>query len=512
MSDLERLAASALLGVRRESLPQFSEESVLGQLALQMHAHSAESTLLGMAAAAALYQQAGERPARFVATADPQRIAATAPPLQRLCSVAVSRRLAMILDGYFSFLLRPTLAAMAERGLTAPPELLPDLLELGVKQALLRPLIVAVAGPRGQWLADQNPQRWGWAAPAASTWEGLRQIWQRSDSAARLLLLRQLRQKSPAWARQLLESTWKAETPSSRANYTRALEIGLSMDDEPFLEAALDDRDHTVRRRCAEVLAALTASRMAQRMTRNAADLLTWNDGEIDLVLPQEIAPQLQRDGVLARHMSKSHSVRSVQAIEMLRAVPLMTWTQRWGVSSNTIVAAAGRHRLRATLIRGFASAALSQRDRNWSLALLRESGFDINTLRTVALLDQENFQRLLFEVSANLDEGVALGKGNSYLLVLRRWLHPWSEEMGTLWLQRLQAQRDQGGFRDAPDATVRAAIKQFARDSAPGGIAHVRRVLKTLTRARTPWRTHLLEADAILQFRLQLLRAIEET
>src|SRR5437762_1943286 len=77
--------------------------------------------------------------------------------------------------------------------------------------------------------------------------------WETSPRAARELLLQQLRSTDPARAREQLAQTWETEGADERAAFLATFRTGLSLDDEPFLESALDDRSKVVRRTAADL-------------------------------------------------------------------------------------------------------------------------------------------------------------------------------------------------------------------------------------------------------------------
>src|SRR5206468_3036992 len=84
--------------------------------------------------------------------------------------------------------------------------------------------------------------------------------------ADRLALLEAVRSSEPARGRDLLASTWARDPAADRAALVGLLAVSLSDDDEPFLEAALDDRSANVRQIAAELLARLPNSRRSARM------------------------------------------------------------------------------------------------------------------------------------------------------------------------------------------------------------------------------------------------------
>ena len=84
--------------------------------------------------------------------------------------------------------------------------------------------------------------------------------------------------------------------------FPRDLCGGLSMDDEPFLESALDDKHAEVRRAAAELLSRLAESRLCQRMIARVGPLVQFSEHkgklQIDMTLPDQYTKDMARDGV----------------------------------------------------------------------------------------------------------------------------------------------------------------------------------------------------------------------
>src|ERR671934_6333 len=130
-----------------------------------------------------------------------------------------------------------------------------------VVSVALRPALLEVAGPRGGWLAGHH-EPWSWAAPAGtSEEEPVERRFATAGRTDRLTLLRHLRNQDPGLARQLVAGTWAREPAAERAALLAEFSTGLSDDDEPFLEAALDDRAAAVREAAVDLLARLPSSR-----------------------------------------------------------------------------------------------------------------------------------------------------------------------------------------------------------------------------------------------------------
>jgi hypothetical protein len=233
-------------------------------------------------------------------------------------------------------LLGDLLAAMRDAGYVLPAPMLPDLLDIAVRTAALRPAIASVLGPRGVWLAGHrpdwqevadagpasaaSPDRPGGAAAAARArrrddvtgpgdalrpggaagpGDALRpggaarsdnalrpggaagsgdgggpEVWRVGTPAERLACLAGLRERDPAAARELLAAGWTRESKSERVLLIGALGQGLAAEDEEFLENALDDRAAEVSQAARRLLARLPGSAFSRRAAERAAGVL----------------------------------------------------------------------------------------------------------------------------------------------------------------------------------------------------------------------------------------------
>ena len=273
------------------------------------------------------------------------------------------------------------LAALAVAGQRVRDDALPALLEHGRGEADAREAILPVLGERGRWLAAQNPD-WGWAVGAVDDEEA---IWQTGERAARELLVRRLRRTEPARARDLVAATWTEEPPTTRAAFLEAFEVGLSLADEPFLEAALDDRRKEVRTVAARLLARLPESGLARRMVERVEPLLRIAPGEqrallalkvgrkarISVSLPAACDKSMTRDGVEPKPPygvgEKTWWLR-----QMAAAIPPSHWTRTSGESVAALLEAAqANQQWKATLLTAWTQAAESYRDAEWAEAML---------------------------------------------------------------------------------------------------------------------------------------------
>ncbi len=456
MSLSPALVTAALVGMGRSDLPASADLSPpAAGLRAELAARPPEETLLLLVGAGAFQEAAGHLPERVPAVE--WRLPAFREEGDlRPCSSAAERLLERMLADRDPEYLPELLTLLDEAGMRAPDRLLPGVLARGVKIPRLRPLLLPVIGERGRWLASLNPA-WRYAAVDPTDFEQLRATW-RDDPAGRPFLATTMRRRDPAVARRLIESTWRAESELIRRDLLAALETGLSMADEPFLERALDDRDAQVRRKAADLLACLPQSRLVARMTAAAGDILTLRDGHpapaargpvSDAMVRDGIARDKQADGMRTAHEWSQLILRTVGAI------PLSHWEARFDLEPEAIVAAALAGKWPRALLAAFATAAQRQGDRRWIDPLLEQDGYTERTGMLLASLTAEDCHvRLAAHIEAGRDESVSV--------FLRRWTSPWDEASGRLLLEffgRYCADPVEGRLH----LTLRFLMRQFA-------------------------------------------------
>jgi Family of unknown function (DUF5691) len=280
---------------------------------------------------------------------------------------AAARRLARLLGGEHPDLLAEWLAAAVARGRRAPEALLPALLDRARRFAAadpeLRRLAVEAGGSRARWLAGLNPD-WKFVIAVPPAGED---AWRRGNAGQRRAYLATLRARDPAAGRELVAASWDAAAPAERVMFVDALAAGLSLADEPLLEAALDDRADDVRSHAARMLTRLPGSALARRMAGRAVRCLRLEHsrGARRLVVrpPGEPAAAMRRDGIRSRPLP-----------EVMAATPLRTWTEEFGLPAGRIVAIAASDwgsALVPMVLAGWSQAAITQDDQEWMAALI---------------------------------------------------------------------------------------------------------------------------------------------
>lgn len=327
-------------------------------------------------------------------------------------------------------LLEETLRRMARAGVRLAPELLP--LALEQSSPVLRSLLRPVLGRRGVWLAQQRPE-WAWALAtepgAGALAPDFERRWAEGTAVERRQLFASLREHDPARARELAAEAWKQERAEQRAAFAEAFALGLSSDDQAFLESLLTDRSALVQRIAARLLWRLPRSAVAQRMLARARAYVKFEPktGVWQVKLPPEpLDPDWQRDGIIEKPPESSAlGPRQWWLQQLVAAVPCATWLPS---SPPQLVEAAATHELASALLDGLTRAALQEEASDW-FAPLWDAWATRDLASTIApdpreLLSQKLTSQQVAERAAQL---VSDDK-------LRALLHdvprPWPEEL----------------------------------------------------------------------------------
>lgn len=373
MTTWDTLVSTALIGTERRPLPEALAGEVAGVLGAALPPAPPELSVLAAAGVLAAHRRAGWVPpahdATFPEPAPPDdRPVASAPAVQ-LLELLLSGQVTV--PGGPAVLAAEWLEGSAAAGRRPPDRLLPVLLQGATADPTRRAATRAAGGTRLRWLAARNPD-WAWAAGPAGPWSpeaDPAEVWSTGDRDARMGLLAELRATDPGRARALVAETWSGETGRDRAAIVAALATGLGPGDEPFLEAALDDRSKGVRQEAAQLLAALPTSALAARMADRLRPLVTSGGRlrkKLEVALPEDPDQAARRDGIVDTGAPAKVGPRAWWLIQLVAAAPLSFWTEEVGLDPGSTVRMAG-----TDVQVGLGLAARRQRAVDWALALL---------------------------------------------------------------------------------------------------------------------------------------------
>lgn len=537
----DELVAVSLVGVGRAPLPPLAAGSPALEAALAgCSALPPERQLLAAATILATWRTAGA-----VAVASPL-VAATQVPAQdderQPCGPAAETHLARLLaEPLLAPLLPEWLTALRAAGRTLPHAFLPELLDLAGSNGELRTLIAPVLGARGAWLARQNSS-WTRLLPVTDR-EAIVDRWTTAAFPDRVALLAAVRQTGPDLGRELVTSTWEQEPPREREAFLSALKINLSLTDEPLAEAALDDRRKEVRSAAVALAARLPASRLCQRMAARTRPLLAFIPGEkatlrnlgrgkparLEVTLPEACDKAMQRDGVESKLPPRPLiGERAWWLLQMLAGVPLSTWTEASRATPAELIGAA-EGEWRMPVWTGWASAAANQSDAAWADALVT-AALDLNAQwRNMNTNDAQAHKMLARDVvnlawpaltaarrealigQAFRSENQPLHDGHFAAFLLNLTPPVWSATVSRLVLDSLAAWTLGTDTRSYSDWQLRGWLKTYARALPPWLADEAAALWDRAARGGHPWSPALDEFLTVLQFRRDMLAALNE-
>ena len=373
MSTWQDLVTASLIGTERAEVPAASVPGLPdpGGAAADIPGHDDPAALLLDRAALLTVARRGGRPAGH---AEP--LPAAEPDPAPAVSPAAGRRLARMLGGEHPDLLAEWLTATVAHDRRVPAHLLPALLDrarrVSPSDQELRRLSAEAGGSRARWLAGLNPD---WTFVTAHAGAG-QDAWRLGGKSQRRGYLTALRARDPDAARELIAKSWEAAGPEQVMFLSVLASTGLSLTDEPLLEAALDERDAEVRGWAAYLLARLPGSALGRRMAKRALGCVRIDPGVLSdhLVMspPVQWDIAMHRDGLSPRGGGSLQQLddRTHLLLEILARTPLSAWTREFGRTAEQILGLLPGP-WAPVLFTGWSRAAMAQRDQEWMIALI---------------------------------------------------------------------------------------------------------------------------------------------
>jgi hypothetical protein len=386
-ASFDDLVTAATVGLSRKPFAVTGLDGPAAAVAGALDPSDPASALLDAAALLTVARRAGFRPEQGIvgppasAVSPVEAAPELSPRAERSLRQLGGAQLAPGFAAGDKELLADLLTAAGEAGYVASAPLLPDLLDAAVRTTALRPVVAAVLGVRGRWLAGHRTdwQRVVDAGPAVAVPADDPEVWRTGSQAERQAYLAALRHRDPNAGRELLAADWARLPADERAALLAALARDLSAGDEEFLDAVLDDRASGVRVIAQRLLTRLPRSRFRERATDRATAVLRLErHGQrqsLAVTRPANPDAAAVRDGIDVRLPSPSIGLGAWLLTQLIAAVPVATWTDLFGLSPAEIVALPVEPRLdaarRLDVHAGWRLAAVSQGSAKWAQALL---------------------------------------------------------------------------------------------------------------------------------------------
>jgi Family of unknown function (DUF5691) len=272
-----------------------------------------EDAFLQTAALLYNYRQCGMLPLKKEGANLPVAEPEVAPYANELAHQALSG----ILEMESMPLLQYWLRQCAATNKLVQPEMIPVLLDIGMRYKYLHALVQQCCGKRGEWLAAFN-EGWKYTAPVDEE-----ALWQTGTLDQRKKYLAAIRAQDPAKGRELLQQTWAAENAATRTELIQQLAIGLAEEDGSWLEAQLQEKSVKVKEEAMALLKQLPSSSIVQRYWQLLAPAIEVKMEKVLLGLSSktvvEIAPVKEVDeGIYKTGIEKVSSEKKVSDAQFL--------------------------------------------------------------------------------------------------------------------------------------------------------------------------------------------------
>ena len=364
---MDTIVTMAIVGTGQINNKDITTGTPVDSISAQLSDDDTERKLLLTAGAWSIYRQVGRlsKPAPAVPQPAPKENLSA-------CSSQVTTLLESLLRREHDDVLPEALERLKQLGQRLPYELLPAALTYGSQSKEIRPALIAALGERGRWLSRFNPA-WSWVAQfLADTVETLpaeaETIWQEGTIGQRCEILRRLRAVDPAKARDWLADVWKQEKAEARNKFLETFEVGLSSEDEAFLEKALDDRSEGVRTTASQFLARIPTSALVERMLARADAMLVYSNGTFTVKAPKDIDKMWLRDGITTE--PKGAEGKGWYLMQVISLVPPTHWEERFSATPAQLITAAQQHKRKNELLLSWSYATMLHQGTQWAVPL----------------------------------------------------------------------------------------------------------------------------------------------
>lgn len=358
------LARIALIGTDQTTIP----ENVMDLLAARGMdtTSSADQLILDSAAVFNQMRKAGLVIPKYQGD-NPTQI--DIPKHSKICSYKVIRMLRKILDGTHPHALNEFLLHMLKQDKQLPPEFLPEIFEVSLKDQAMWEILSDRLDERARWLIRQNPEWEGLALPT----DGL--DWYNTGPRGKKLLFEHLHRSEPEQAIALLETEWSLLDFKLKLEFLAVLGKRLTVADEPFLIELKDDRRKEVRLKARDLLASLPDSAFAQDLHSLVKPFFEAHDQLIvSIRLPDELPTATEDYGIDLTKAKKIYAsgVKASWLAALVSRIAPSFWEKYLSAKPRNIIAAFYESHLGDVLGQALVVAVIRHQNAEWAEQLVR--------------------------------------------------------------------------------------------------------------------------------------------
>lgn len=433
------IISTALVGSERHPLKidGVDDPSSLGFVIAQHASGNIERAILTSASIATVYQRSGQK---LAGLDTPPDIEASKPETRIECPQSASYLISRTINDKYVDILMDVFEILAEHKLRIPYPLIPDILDLAKRHVAFRDVLPDVIGERGRWLISQNPD-WSYVSTSTELSE-----WEFGSKATRVSILKSLASVDPNEARRLIQETWTKESADDRTAFLETREINLSMDDEPFLESALDDRSKEVRKVAQNLLTRIPQSRYVQRMVQRLSDIIQIKyqfplGHKIEVTPPTQFDDSMVRDGLINEKTEKEGQ-KGNYIHQVVASIPTGYWQSAYNISAEKLFNLIEKDDWYLSILSGLIESASRYPDAEWTqliVSIALNSNNRVSIMNTIApaikLLPGSTLESIILKKLS--DTPLAAAQGTLDLISYHT--SQWTPEFTRLILSKLQ-------------------------------------------------------------------------
>ncbi|RPD38993.1 DUF5691 domain-containing protein [Chitinophaga barathri] len=358
-----------------------------------------EEIFLGFAALILNYRQCGFTPIQ----AEQAAIAPAPDEEKPYCNSSATQALKDILSEDSIPLLTFWLQHCDASGKIVRPEMIPVLLDTGLKNKKLKRLISSCCGKRGEWLGRFNAD-WNYSQSLPAE-----EVWQAGTADQRKLILRETRQQAPAQAREWLQQTWAQEDAAAKTAFLELFEVNISADDIPFLESLSSEKSKKVKEQAQLLLKQIPGSAVVLQYQAALQQIVSLKKEKTMLGLgskmalhfqfPVNIPEDVYKSGIEKLSNIKGMSDDEFIMYQLVRSVPPSCWEMLLGLSPDKVISFFQEDATGKKLIPSLVLAICNFKDKGWAMEFVQHSAvFYIDLLPLLPLAQQDIYSKKFFE------------------------------------------------------------------------------------------------------------------